>query len=180
MALGNATIYSITRATALNGTDNTKIPILITVLTPQGGSPDLTQQLMLHLEATAREIDITVESVERFGMYASVIIRYLHTYRMHDVDLLDGCEESQTILPPLEPNGLSVVLEWSETDIGTNLTLGCPCGNLSAVTGNAVNRTAYRVCRGSFSTGAFWDTAMVSGCNFTSTTRRLCQVANVS
>lgn len=95
-------------------------------------------------------------------------------------NLSDGCKEEKTVLPPLEPNELTVVLEWPETDIGVNRMLGCPCGNLSAITGSNVNRTAQRMCVGSFSTGAVWDTAMVRDCNFTSTTRRLCQVANVS
>ena len=94
--------------------------------------------------------------------------------------MLDGCVAEDTILEPLEPGGLSVILEWPESDIGQTISLPCPCGNLSAVSNESINKNATRECGGTFTQGAKWDIAMSSPCNFSSVTRRLCQVANVS
>ena len=91
----------------------------------------------------------------------------------------DGCVAETTILPPLEEDGLSVELMWPEADLGERVVLQCPCGNLSAFTGETINRTASRVCGGTFSAGAEWENPMDIACNFSATTRRLCQVANV-
>ena len=79
----------------------------------------------------------------------------------------------------LEEDGLSVELMWPEADLGERVMLQCPCGNLSALTGETINRTASRVCGGTFSTGAEWEKPVDIACNFSPTTRRLCQAANV-
>ncbi len=95
---------------------------------------------------------------------------------------LDGCAASSTILPALEEDGLEVVVEWREADLGENVVVQCPCGNLSALSGGGENfiRTGSRVCGGNFVTGAMWEEAMVAACNFSIATRQLCQIANVS
>ena len=85
-----------------------------------------------------------------------------------------------TVLPPLEPNGLEVILEWPEADLGMVITVQCPCGNLSDLGGAEFNRVATRHCGGSFSSGAMWEEAMIRACNFSIATRRLCQIAEVS
>ncbi len=79
-------------------------------------------------------------------------------------------------------NGLEVIVEWPEADLGENVTVQCPCGNLSALSGGNENfvRTASRICGGSFSDGAVWEEAMVLACNFSIATRQLCQIANVN
>ncbi len=92
----------------------------------------------------------------------------------------DGCPSETTILPPLEPNGLEVELNWPETDLGVVITVQCPCGNLSALGGAEFNRFATRDCGGSFSAGAMWEEAIIAACNFSIATRRLCQIAEVS
>ena len=92
----------------------------------------------------------------------------------------DGCEADESVLEPLETGGLSITLNWPESDIGQLLMLQCPCGNLSAVSGQDISNTmAQRVCGGNFSHGGEWKPAHLSPCNFSSTTRQLCQVANV-
>ena len=92
----------------------------------------------------------------------------------------DGCVAEMTTLPPLEEGGLDVVLMWPETDLGVTVSLQCPCGNLSALQGgDTFNRRATRTCGGSFTEGAQWEEPMQMACNFSSATRRLCQVASV-
>ena len=90
------------------------------------------------------------------------------------VALPDGCEAEETVLPPLE--GLSVVLKWPESPTGQNVFVQCPCGDLD--TSN--DKTASRVCGGNFMSGGRWENPSVQACNFSATTRRLCQVADVS
>ena len=85
----------------------------------------------------------------------------------------------RTVLPPLEEGGLEVVLMWPESDLGETVVLQCPCGNLSALTNNTIDRNASRTCGGSFSEGAVWESPLDMPCNFSSATRRLCLVANV-
>lgn len=84
------------------------------------------------------------------------------------------------VLPPLEPNGLEVVLAWPEADLGVTTTVQCPCGNLSALEEVGLNREGTRECGGDFRTGAVWEEPMVAACNFSIATRRLCQIAEVS
>lgn len=92
----------------------------------------------------------------------------------------DGCV-AETTLVGLQVQGvLNISLEWPESDLGELITLPCPCGDLSNLGGAAINRNATRVCGGSFSMGARWELSMDRGCDLSITTRRLCQVANVS
>jgi hypothetical protein len=79
--------------------------------------------------------------------------------------------------PPGVPD---IILKWPESDIGQQQTLQCPCGNLLDLDGAAINRTASRVCEGSFTEGALWGPSMHTQCDFTETTRRLCEVVDVS
>ena len=58
---GGATIYSITQGN--EGGDT----ILITLLAPSGGSPQLTQALERRLNITSAEIGVSVDGVSRFG-----------------------------------------------------------------------------------------------------------------
>ena len=84
-----------------------------------------------------------------------------------------------TSLPPLSSEDVPIILEWPETSIGINHTLPCPCGNLSTISGR-VNRNAFRFCNGSFITGAVWDAPLQQACNFSATTKKLCQITAVS
>lgn len=91
----------------------------------------------------------------------------------------DGCPAEQTFLPALEPGGLELVLQWPEADRGEVENIHCPCGNLSALGRVEFNRFASRRCGGNSIDAARWDKPMVAACNFTITTRKLCQIANV-
>lgn len=87
----------------------------------------------------------------------------------------DGCVAESTVVEVSPPEAL----DWPESDIGETVDLQCPCGNLSDLGGATVNRRALRVCGGTFTMGALWGKVEI-GCNLSPTTRRLCEVANVS
>ena len=89
---------------------------------------------------------------------------------------LDGCEAEDTIIPSLEPGGISITIQWPEAAIGEVVTLPCPCGNLSA---GSVRREAVRVCGGDFNSGGMWEEPLQMACNLSSTARLLCQISNV-
>ena len=62
------TIYSVTRANSSSISNVNEIPLLITVLTPQGGNQELTELLSERLNRTIQEIDgVEFEGVQRFG-----------------------------------------------------------------------------------------------------------------
>lgn len=71
-------------------------------------------------------------------------------------------------------------LNWPEANLGEIVEIDCPCGNLSALGLGSINRRASRQCGGSFSEGALWEDPVDLACNFSSITRRLCEVASVS
>ena len=91
--------------------------------------------------------------------------------------LPDGCRADTTVIPPLET---AIVLNWPETDLGIYFHLPCPCGNLSSVSKKDISKEATRMCGGNFTHGAKWSLPNDAPCDFSATTRRLCQVANVS
>ena len=103
---------------------------------------------------------------------------------MHSAMILccpDGCVADVTTLPsPNNDSTLDVVLEWEEANLGDNVSLPCPCGNLSALGEINFDRSGYRRCGGNFTAGAEWEDGMVSDCDFTLTTRQLCSIAEVS
>ena len=74
-----------------------------------------------------------------------------------------------------------MVIEWPEADLGEVVSVQCPCGNLSALSGSAnFERNASRRCGGNFTAGAVWDDGNITACNFSITTRQLCQITNVT
>jgi hypothetical protein len=91
----------------------------------------------------------------------------------------DGCEASTTMVGMSLPGVADIELDWPESDLGETVSLKCPCGNFSAL-GGGISRNASRVCGGDFTTGAVWETSMDSKCDLSPTTRRLCEVFNVS
>ncbi len=60
---------------------------------------------------------------------------------------------------------------WPETNLGFNVTLDCPCGDLSLGEGRPM---ATRRCDGSFNTGAQWSISNNDQCDFDNMTRELC------
>ena len=92
----------------------------------------------------------------------------------------DGCPAETTIVGIQQLGILNITLEWPEADLGKNVILQCPCGDLSDAEGATISRFASRVCGGTFSMGAEWEASMDTDCDLSITTRRLCQVANVS
>ena len=78
-------------------------------------------------------------------------------------------------------------LNWPETNLGATASFQWdPCEDLTALGGISIRLTASRVCGGTFTTGASWGTVTIypdfgnGFTRFTSTTRRLCNVASVS
>ena len=65
---------------------------------------------------------------------------------------------------------------WPETNLGFNVTLDCPCGDLSLGEGRP---TASRRCNGNFTTGAQWDVPDNNQCDFDAMTRELCDINQV-
>lgn len=59
----NATILSVEQTDSIDE----NIAVLITVLTPAGGSSELTEQLMSRFDTTAEELGIEVGDIVRFG-----------------------------------------------------------------------------------------------------------------
>ena len=175
----NATIFSVTNTT--NVTTDAPTPILVTLLAESGGSAELTGRLSMRISTTAAEVGVAISApLQRFGTAWESQCDTMH----HNASCSpDGCPAEVTSLPALEPGGLSVDLAWPEADLGQVITIQCPCGNLSNFLADDVsnfNRTASRRCGGDFSAGAVWDDPMDRSCNFSSATRRLCQVADVS
>jgi len=91
--------------------------------------------------------------------------------------LSDGCVAETTSIPPRSADGLTIDLMWPEADLGENVTLPCPCGNLSE---GALNRFAYRICGGDFFTGAAWNDPVDDLCDISDVARSLCRIADVS
>lgn len=91
----------------------------------------------------------------------------------------DGCTAETTLVGLQQQGVLNISLDWPESDLGELVRLQCPCGNLADI-GRAIRRTATRVCGGTFSSGAVWEMSMDQACDLSITTRRLCEVANVS
>lgn len=173
----NTTILSIEQT----GMDSSgDIFLLITLLTPAGGSEELTEQLFSRFNTTAEELGVTVvqpilrfgESLEpHLGMHGSLTINCVCT---------DGCRAERTVVGVSRPGVRDIVLNWPESDLGEVPSLQCPCGDLFNLDGAAISRTASRECGGTFSTGAVWESSMDNQCDLSPTTRRLCEVASVS
>ena len=75
--IGNATIISVQGLTPTNSSNDTNtftVPVIVTLMSPSGGSPELTQQLETVFENTVNEIsgnviaaNITFSIIQRFG-----------------------------------------------------------------------------------------------------------------
>ena len=92
--------------------------------------------------------------------------------------LKDGCSSSDTLVPSYQGNrALDFNITWPETNLGHTAVVECPCGGLNLSSSVLL---ATRKCGGSYDTGAVWEGPKVSACNFTDTTRELCNLASVS
>jgi hypothetical protein len=94
---------------------------------------------------------------------------------INDIQRFDGCS-SQTLLLPSSNNDstLDMTITWPETNIGRTATVQCPCGSLNLTSKGLV---VTRYCGGNFNTGAVWDIADVSVCEFSSRVRRICKLS---
>ena len=73
--------------------------------------------------------------------------------------------------------GTTLTIDWAETELGVNSTLGCPCGNVNT---SEINRQATRQCSGSYSGVVDWITPYDIACQFESTALALCEASLVS
>ena len=83
---------------------------------------------------------------------------------------VDGCVSELST----SAGGFSVM--WPETDLGQTAAVLCPCADFSL---GASHPAASRVCSGSFTNGAEWESASLDVCDFSSTTQALCNVSLV-
>ena len=91
---------------------------------------------------------------------------------------LDFCPDEIVTLP--SPNGdssLDMRISWPLTPLGETVTIPCPCRSLTL--GSSV-LVATRECRGNFDSGAVWRPPQDSPCNFSTTARIMCTLAEVS
>ena len=91
--------------------------------------------------------------------------------------IIDGCPSETTSIPPNRNDPFpALLITWPETNIGDTARVGCPCGNIQLMSTSLV---ATRRCGGSFENGARWEIANDAPCNFSDTTREICQLSNV-
>ena len=95
----------------------------------------------------------------------------------------DGCG-AETVTVPLADLEEPVLLDWPEINLGEIASVQWdPCEDLTALGGISIRRTAIRTCEGTFTMRASWGPPMIQveyNFDFTPTSRRLCNVANVS
>lgn len=89
----------------------------------------------------------------------------------------DGCAADTTIIPS-QSNDSSLELEihWPETNLGVTIIAECPCSNIQL---RSSTLQSTRMCGGNYSVGAQWDAPAISACNFSDTSRQVCQLAEV-
>ena len=131
----------------------------------QGLQTEHTKNLLkMKLESKGYTLGYTVSNVTRFGKIMLFPLKINAPYQK------DGCQKEDTII-----NG--EVLEWPESNIGDTVVISCPCGGIDL---SSTGLTASRKCEGSFETGAKWEDPMNEKCNFTETTKAICELAGVS
>ena len=171
----NATVYSVTQD-PLSTNDTTKLDVIVTLTSVRQGSPQLKNHLLARIRSVIENLKSSVipKSISRFGKNSCCFLWIVKKWLLY---CTDGCEEDETILPS---DTLNITLSWPETNLGQVIELQCPCGTLSAETNKSIsNSKARRECGGNFTHGGVWETAHVAPCNFSQTTRRLCQIAEV-
>lgn len=91
----------------------------------------------------------------------------------------DGCPSDTTVIPPLPSSNssLNISITWPESNLGQNVTVHCPCGNLMLGSNSLI---AHRFCGGDFRTGGKWERLNDTRCNASDISRRICELANVS
>jgi hypothetical protein len=137
--------------------DNFTVPIRVTIRV-QLGADEIDESLRNIVEGAVREFGYSLElgsSVQRFNY----------------------CPPDVTRLPSPDGNTeLDIVINWRDTLLGKTQIVECPCDfNLSET-----NLVAIRECNGTSTTRAQWLPANVTACDFSVTTRRLCQLASLN
>ena len=154
----------------------TFIPIVITIITSDGGSDKLLQAAQQGLSDLSIDIavDLSFLVTKRHGMlYKFTVAIDSMTY----IAILDGCQSEETVIPSISANSqLDVIINWPEVNLGQDAVVRCPCGGIDLGNGNLEAR---RYCGGTFSEGAQWEDGFVTPCNFSDTAREICNLANV-
>jgi hypothetical protein len=155
----NSTFFFIELAGAPRNSsmDNFTVPIRVTIRV-QLGADEIDESLRNIVEGAVREFGYSLElgsSVQRFNY----------------------CPPDVTRLPSPDGNTeLDIVINWRDTLLGKTQIVECPCDfNLSET-----NLVAIRECNGTSTTRAQWLPANVTACDFSVTTRRLCQLASLN
>lgn len=155
-------------------------PIIITInlneSTPQALSLVMERVNELVLTQTLSDITINQDNVSRFGEqlnFIEVTIRVIYNYAC----VQDGCPANKTTLEFMENRKLDLTIHWPESNIGSDVSLVCPCGNFSLI--NTTLRTA-RQCKGNFIEGGKWEELDVAACNFTLRARKMCSLSQVN
>ncbi len=92
--------------------------------------------------------------------------------------ILDGCSSKNITVPSYQGNNLlDFNITFPETNLGHVAVVECPCGGLNL---SSTALLARQKCGGTYENGAIWEGADVSACNFTDTTRELCNLVSVS
>ena len=91
----------------------------------------------------------------------------------------DGCSSDTTMIPRHHSSNssMNISINWPESNLGENVTVDCPCGNLTLDSDSLV---AYRFCGGNFRTGGRWENPIDTRCIVSDISRRICELANVS
>ena len=154
--------------------------VIVTLISDNGGSPEVLQILIDYMTSALQDnlpsISLLTASVDRFGKFSITIVE---TFKIINFFMVkDGCSSENTLIPSYEGNNLlDFNITWPETNLGHYAVIECPCGGLNL---SSTALIATRKCGGTYEDGAVWETAMVSACNFTDTTRELCDLASVS
>lgn len=95
-----------------------------------------------------------------------------------DLQIVDGCPSETTRIPALPgfPE-FFIDIHWPETNLGDTAVVECPCGGVDL---NSTGLIATRQCGGSYTSGAIWLMPNDIRCNFSITTRRICDLARVT
>ena len=91
----------------------------------------------------------------------------------------DGCPVTTTMIPPHQSSNFSmnISINWPESNLGENVTVDCPCGNLTLDSDSLV---AHHFCGGNFRTGGRWEKLIDTRCNASDISRKICELSNVS
>ena len=178
-----ATVYSV------ESTRDNSEEFIITISTNSSASPaTFTNQLTQPLQQTMEEVtDINpqvafaIVGTERQGMAdmhntsdthcCHILCYVMNLFTFNCPTMQDGCPVETQDCGNLGP------VTWPATEIGQVAYMPCPCGVsdplIQELRGN-------RTCGGTYDTGAMWEKRQCDSCQFSSTRRTLCQLAQVS